>query len=192
MVNEKGLFAEFEKDLQTIKSTRLEVIPVKDFYLGILQRMAMVFLPFFLILMFETIITVYFDMRSNRYEHFTYFSGFFASFCIAGVWSLLSYTSIKNYTIFRFHYYDKLSIAPYIDRKIKQLAKVILILFAVITLFLTTQASPGNIAGAGILASIISFITAFILINAEVSRVGMNPLSQIIAGYFEKQKENSI
>ena len=192
MSYEKQLYTDFEKDLDVLKSTRLSVIPGNIFYLGIAKRMGKIFLAFFSILMAETILTVSLGMNGHPYEDFSFSSGLTESFYISGFWALLSYISVKNYTIFRFHYYDKMSIAPYIDRKIKQLAKVILIPFAVMTLFLTTKVSPGNVGGAGVLASIISFITAFILINAEVSRVGMNPLSQIIAGYFEKQQENSI
>lgn len=192
MTDETQLYPMFEKDLEVLKTTRLSVIPGRVFYLGIAKRMGMVFLSFFSILMVETILTVSLGMDGHPYENYTLYSGFIESFCIAGVWALLSYISVKNYTIFRFHYYDKLNVAPYIDKKITQLAIVVLTVFTVISLFTVTVISPGAIAGGGVLASIISFIAAFILINAEVSRIGMNPLSHIIVNYFEKQEENTL
>lgn len=194
MTNNSELYCDFEKDLKTIKSLRLSVIPAKYFYQNIAIKMGKVFLSFFGILIgscFLSYILGWWD-DGVRAREATLFEDFLASFCIAAVWSFISYVSIRNHTIFKYHFYEKLKTSAYLERKIFQLAKTVLFLFSFLSFLFITAANQGQVAGGGIFASIITFFVAFFLINAEISRIGINPLSHAIANYFEKNESEHI
>lgn len=95
---------------------------------------------------------------------------------------------IKSYVIYKHQISDQLKTGSYLKRKILQAYAGFLVtfsLFAMVTISLMNQ----NLTFfSGILAFIFAGVVSSVLIEMELTRIGISPLTNAIADYFEVDK----
>lgn len=170
-------------DLHTLKHLRLEILPANVFYKALIKC----FLSAYLLLtgaMFAGSLFAYAIGTWNETPSFS-----FITFCILGMglfFMLFLYGNIKTYVVFKCQIAEHLQTGQYIQKKSLQAFMIFIGIFGLFSLFSFSVLSPDLIGASAMMSFIPTIIIVSILIETEATRIGISPITNAVANYFEK------
>lgn len=185
-----------EADLKALKQLNLGIIPAQTYYRDLLRGLLLMY-GFFvglqlLACLFATLTgawePVFYDpdrassaVRAVKMAGGIIFSSAFFLLFVGG--------NVKNYVIFKHQLKPNLQTGAYLNHKIHQALQLYFTLFGSLGLLCICAFDQTNTFFAGLAAFIFSSIVMVMIIEWEVSRIGMSLLSSAMVDYFSQAKK---
>ncbi|HAU1150814.1 TPA: hypothetical protein JBI12_02545 [Legionella pneumophila] len=176
------------EDMRAIKTLNPEIIPAKSYYGGLLKGILSGFWKMFLILF----LTLCYVMGSDDNDPTTWSELFITSSVVSSILSavamLFFLTPISFFVQFRFHLEKKLKTGALIRKKCSQISMFFFGVFAALCTLFGSYASGQQIFFMLVLSFFLSFGATHVVVNMELSRIGLSSIFTLINEFFSKGK----
>ncbi len=178
-----------QTDLTTLKHLNLGVMPAKTYYRALFSG----FIRIYLLFVGLQLLACLFASQTGAWEQD--FSAVLFVKMLAGVifsslfFMLFMQGHVKNYVIFKHQLQSHLETGAYLHHKLYQGLQLYFTLFGSIALLSISLFHQDMTFFAGLAAFIFSSIAIVIVIEWELSRIGIGVLSSAIVEYFRQVKQ---
>jgi hypothetical protein len=193
---ESNLKQAFEADLSALKQLELSVIPAKTYYRDILRGLLFMYALFvglqLLACLFASLTGAWHldfydpDRAPAAVRVVKMIGGIIFS---SGFFLLFVGSNVKNYVIFKHLLKPNLQTGDYLNHKVHQALQLYFTLFGSLVLFCICVFDQTNTFFAALAAFIFSSIPMVMIIEWEVSRIGMSVLSSAMVSYFSQAQK---
>jgi hypothetical protein len=185
---------QIQTDLQTLQSLDLDILPARTYYVENLKYFAMLWTGLFGVQLIAVKAINKMGLWQDYFEkHTNHNSAIQAKMwlgCILSslIISLVMLARVKWYVIFKHQLREHLQTGVLFQRKIRQITALFYGVYFVFLFFWLAFFSPDMTLFAGFGAIVFSFPLCLLLINMELTRVGISVLLGGINRYFNKEK----
>lgn len=182
-----------EEDVRTIKLLNPEIIPARFYYGGLIKGAYSGFWRMFLILCFTLCYVMAFedDQDPTTWSDLLITSSVL-SFLLSTGAMLILLPPISFFVQFRFHLEKKLKTGALMAKKCKLISMIFFGIFALFCTLFGSYASGQQILFLLVLSYFLSIGAIHIVINMELSRIGLSSIFTLINEFFSKGKSISI
>lgn len=193
-MNNKELQQDFKDDLSKIKSLQLAMLSAKEAYMPLVYFFLTSFLIFYAVIGLSAALLSLLSIHGRDYFYYIVSSSFFVISAI----SFFSTLTLGNYIVFRNMMIGEFKTAPFVHKKLKQMAVIFFsIYFVLVTVlfhsFCSVTDNTLDTTVSIVLTEAGSFLCSLFLINVvmgfEVQRLGLSSLFEVITAFFKHRDE---
>ncbi|RUR14086.1 hypothetical protein [Legionella sp. km772] len=193
------------EDIKQLKHLKIEIIPAKIYYRGLLRlsfcafwKIGFVFLlaTAYVYLTYTNPHAVMNSMYSGAVRGATFYGAqikdvLLITSGIMGVVTLVLTPSLNSYFLIQYHLKNQLQTGDYLVKKLQGAGWLFWASFSILSILFAIGSEPGVIVICEVLSLVLSALVTFFVMSLEFNRLGLSVLYQVIGTWLNKDTMHS-